>query len=95
MNRLERIKKLLTTIEPFYLEVKDDSAPHQGHIGVQELVKDLAPSSSPETHFTIKIGADIFTGKSLVKQHQIVNNLLANEFDKGLHALSIQIVKAR
>ncbi|MFU7502998.1 MAG: BolA/IbaG family iron-sulfur metabolism protein [Candidatus Tisiphia sp.] len=42
-----------------------------------------------ESHLKIKIFIAVFIEKSLLEQHKIINNLLADELASGLHALSI------
>ena len=43
-----------------------------------------------ETHFRVEIVADVFAGQSRVARQRQVYALLADEFDAGLHALSIR-----
>lgn len=62
--------------------ITDDSAQHAGHAGA-------APGG--ETHYTVEIVADEFTGKSRVARHRAVNAALSAEFDAGLHALALII----
>lgn len=82
MKRIDNIKRKLAVLKPHYLEVIDESHLHVGHIG---------NSGLPETHFAIKISAGLFKGMSLIDQHKILNQLLKDEFENGLHALSIKI----
>jgi len=84
MNRQETIEQKLSVLKPQYLEIINDSYLHSSH------------HSSPangESHFTIKILADSLSCHSLIEQHKIIKNLLKEEFTRGLHALSIIIVK--
>lgn len=84
MNRQETIEQNLSVLKPQYLEIINDSYLHSSH------------KSSPangESHFTIKILADSLSCHSLIEQHKIIQNLLKEEFTRGLHALSIIIVK--
>ncbi|MCP5362824.1 MAG: BolA family transcriptional regulator [Rickettsiaceae bacterium] len=84
MNRQETIEQKLSVLKPQYLEIINDSYLHSSH------------KSSPangESHFTIKILADSLSCHSLIEQHKIIKNLLKEEFTRGLHALSIIIVK--
>ena len=83
MQRINNIKAKLATLTPHYLEVIDNSALHAGHTGV---------TTSEETHLKIIIASDVFNEISKLKQHQIINELLADEFEQGLHALSIKII---
>ena len=81
---IDEIKSRLSILEPIKLEITDDSHHHAGHAG--------NPSGDEESHFAIKIAAKELEGLSMIKQHRIINNILKDEFDNGLHALSI-IVK--
>ena len=38
-----------------------------------------------------KVAAKELDDLSMIKQHRIINNILKDEFDNGLHALSINI----
>jgi len=86
MNRTERIKQKLAVLQPTFLEVINDSQAHAGHLNT---------NTEEETHFTIKIAAASFIGKSLLSKHQMVNKLLEDEFSQGLHALSLKIVEQK
>ena len=83
MNRKENIQTKLSVLNPHFLEIVDESTLHAGHAG--------NPNGNAESHFAIKIAAKELDNLSLVKQHRIINNLLKEEFDNGLHALSISI----
>lgn len=72
---------LTRELEPIRLSVEDESAQHAGHGGWRE---------GGETHFRIDVVAEAFAGKSRVERHRLVNTLLAEAFDRGLHALAIQ-----
>ncbi|XP_058114804.1 sufE-like protein 1, chloroplastic/mitochondrial [Magnolia sinica] len=74
----ERLEKELCPVE---LEVEDISYQHAGHVG--------ARGSDGETHFNVKIVSKEFEGKSLVKRHRLVYDILQEELKSGLHALSI------
>lgn len=81
----QRIEKILTeNLQPEFLEVKNNSHLHAGHLG---------DNGTNETHFAIEIAADDLKGVSAVNAHRKINSLLKDEFVKGLHALEIQIVK--
>ena len=83
MNRKERIETKLSVLNPRFLEVVDQSTLHAGHAG--------NINGDVESHFTIKIAAKELDYLSMIKQHRIINNILKDEFDNGLHALSISI----
>lgn len=81
MNRTERIKSILTeALRPTFLEIKDDSGKHAGHSGAQP---------EGETHYSLIIESARFAGMGKVQCHQLVYSILKDEFQKGLHALSI------
>ncbi|KAG6423885.1 hypothetical protein SASPL_114291 [Salvia splendens] len=54
---------------------------HAGHSGVA--------GSDGETHFNLEVISEGFEGKSLVKRHRMINSMLQDELQSGLHALSI------
>lgn len=82
-NRGLRIRqKLEAELKPIELEVEDISYQHAGHAGVRG-------SSDGETHFNLKVVSGQFEGKSLVKRHRMIYQLLQDELQNGLHALSI------
>lgn len=83
MNRKEIIEMKLSVLNPHFLEIVDQSALHAGHAG--------NPNGDAESHFAIKIAAKELDDLSMIKQHRIINNILKDEFDNGLHALSISI----
>lgn len=81
-NRTERIRaKLAQVFTPEVLEIEDQSARHAGHAGA---------SPEGETHFLVRIVSKKFDGMSRVEMQRAVNGALKNEFDTGLHALSIK-----
>lgn len=82
MNRSERIHMTLTKVfAPSALAVTDDSHKHAGHAGAQP---------GGETHYTVEIVSDAFAGLSRVAVQRSVMDALKDEFDSGLHALSIK-----
>jgi len=81
-DREKRIRCILSqAFDPIELEVVDDSARHAGHAGA-------APGG--ETHFNVRIISVFFNGKSRVACQRAINKALAEEFETGLHALSIK-----
>ncbi|KAK6925417.1 BolA protein [Dillenia turbinata] len=82
-TRASRIKqKLQTALEAAAVEVEDVSYQHAGHAAVRS-------SGANETHFNVKIVSSKFDGQTLVKRHRMVYDLLSDELNSGLHALSI------
>ncbi|XP_015696882.2 sufE-like protein 1, chloroplastic/mitochondrial [Oryza brachyantha] len=81
-GRQERIRESLERgLSPVQLEIEDISHLHKGHAGVS--------GSNGETHFNVRVVSDLFQGKSLLKRHRAVYDLLQDELKSGLHALSI------
>jgi BolA protein len=78
------IEKLKKNLQPNFLEVKNNSYLHKGHLG---------DNGTNETHFAIEIAAEALVGLNKVAAHRMVNQLLKVEFNNGLHALEIKIVK--
>ena len=66
---------------PISLSVEDESHQHVGHAGWRE---------GGETHFRLDIVSAAFAGKSRVERHRMVNEVLAEAFARGLHALAIR-----
>lgn len=82
MSRAERIERLLTEgLSPRHLEVIDESHLHAGHAGAR---------GGGETHYRVTVVTDRFAGESRVARQRRVNELLAGEFECGLHALSVK-----
>ncbi|XP_054816267.1 sufE-like protein 1, chloroplastic/mitochondrial [Prosopis cineraria] len=82
-SRGRRIKeKLEKQLSPVELQVEDVSYQHAGHAG--------ARGSDGETHFNLRVTSKEFEGKSLIKRHRLIYNLLEEELQSGLHALSIE-----
>ena len=62
---------------------------------IAKLIKTGVPGSEVEvdgdgTHFTAIIVSDVFTGKNMVQQHQVVYKALGDKMGTDIHALSIQ-----
>lgn len=75
-------EKLTVAFAPTALDVTNDSHKHKGHAG--------SPGTG-ESHFTVCIAAQSFEGKSRITCHQMIYAVLEDEFEQGLHALSIKI----
>jgi BolA protein len=79
MSRKNRIEKLLNQeFVPVYLNVEDESANH--HV----------PEGS-QTHFKITVVSSRFIDLSRIARHRLLNQLLKEEFELGLHALSMHL----
>ncbi|BDM63344.1 global transcriptional regulator BolA [Shewanella sp. NFH-SH190041] len=68
--------KLTARFSPVHLEVINESNRHH-----------VPPNS--ETHFKVVIASDAFDSLRLIARHRLVNELLADEFAAGLHALTM------
>ena len=75
-------EKLRGAFAPAELQVVNDSHHHAGH------------ASSPgtgESHFSVMVVSDAFSGKSRLERHRMVNAALADEL-KTVHALAITVL---
>lgn len=82
MIRSERIHNTLTkNFAPTTLDVVDDSHKHGGHAGARP---------EGETHYTVTIVSSQFEGQSRVAMQRAIMAALQDEFETGLHALSIK-----
>ncbi len=82
MNRRERIEAALVqglTLQ--HLEVADESHGHNVPAGA-------------ESHFKVVAVSEQFAGKRPLQRHRQVNELLADEFAGGMHALAIHVYTA-
>ena len=68
--------KIKDSLAPVHLEVLNESNQHN-----------VPPGS--ESHFKLTIVSQEFDNKMLVARHRIVNQLLAEELDGPIHALSM------
>jgi BolA protein len=78
----QTIKERLTSaFQPVSLQVTNDSHRHAGHAG--------SPGTG-ESHFSVRVVAPAFAGKSRVERHRMVNEALADLLQGKVHALAIQ-----
>ena len=68
--------KLQQTLAPEHLEVVNESHMHN------------VPEGS-ESHFKVFVVTDKFEGKPLLARHRMVNAILKDELDGGIHALAL------
>lgn len=73
-------ERLSTALSPSRLEVIDDSELHRGHSG---------HDARGESHFTVRIEAALFEGRSRVDRQRMVNRALADLLADRVHALAI------
>ncbi len=69
-------------LSPQLFVLEDESARHAGHAGARP---------GGETHYRLRIVADAFQGLSRVERQRLVYAALREEFDTGLHALSLDL----
>lgn len=86
VNRHNRIIKALESLHPSHLELLDDSHKHASHV---EHLGEAAGSG--ETHFRLTLVCEKFDGLSRIDRQRLINDLLADEFQKGLHALQMKL----
>lgn len=72
---------LASELAPTQLSVIDESHLHAGHSGARP---------GGETHFRLDVVSAAFEGKSRVDRHRLVNGLMAQAFERGLHALALR-----
>jgi BolA protein len=82
MSREDRILSNLSVLKPQFIELINESAKHSKH----------HPFESFDTHYSLTIKSDILNSKSKLDQHRVITDLIEDEFEKGLHALSIVIL---
>ena len=82
MTARDRLASILTeALHPSSLEVVDESHHHAGHAGWRP---------NGETHMRVRVVSAAFSGKSRLERHRMINELAAQEFHNGLHALAIE-----
>jgi len=79
MNRIDRLRAALASLEPLELEVRDDSALHAGHAG----------AASGGGHYMVKIVSPRFEGLRLVMRHRLVYDAVHAMMQGEIHALAI------
>lgn len=70
---------LRRALNPQSLDVIDDSHRHAGHRGARE-----------GRHFTVRLVASAFTGRTRVARHRLVYDALRDLIPAGIHALAIE-----
>jgi BolA family transcriptional regulator, general stress-responsive regulator len=74
-------EKLVQAFQPTRLEILNESHLHAGHHG--------SPGTG-ESHFRVLLVSLLFTGKSRLERHRLVNQTLAAELKGKVHALAIK-----
>ena len=74
-------RKLSERFNPRHLEITNESHMHA-----------VPPGS--ESHFKVVVVSDAFEGERLIRRHQMVNEILADELTGAVHALAMQTLTA-
>jgi BolA family transcriptional regulator, general stress-responsive regulator len=83
LSRAARMEALLNAqFTPQSLVVEDQSAMHAGHAGARP---------GGQTHYRLTLVSQAFAGLSRVERQRLVYQALREEFDTGLHALSLDL----
>lgn len=86
LSRAERMEELLKKqLTPSHFALEDESSRHAGHAGARP---------GGETHYRARIVSDAFQGLSRVERQRLVYGALREEFDTGLHALTLDLKPA-
>lgn len=73
--------RLRAALSPEHLAVIDDSETHRGHAG---------HDGSGESHFTVEVVSDRFSGQNRLARQRLVNAALADLLRDKVHALAIR-----
>ncbi len=73
-------EKLTAALEPSRLDILNESASHRGHRG--------SPGTG-ESHFRVLVVSPLFSGRSRLDRHRMVNEALSAELQGEVHALAI------
>jgi BolA protein len=81
MDRIEAIRqRIQQALHPLTLEIQDDSAQHQGHIG----------AAGGGGHYSVRVVSSEFTGLPLLARHRRVYAAVNDLMPTVIHALSIK-----
>lgn len=79
----EMSRRLNEALHPTVLEITNESHKHVGHPG----------AATGLGHFHLKIGAEVFEGKSRIAAHRLIYEALGEMMQTDIHALSIDLEK--
>jgi BolA family transcriptional regulator, general stress-responsive regulator len=77
----EMLKRLNSALSPNRIELTDDSEKHRGHGGY---------NPAGESHFSLEIESEAFSGKSRVERERLVYRALGELMHERVHALSVR-----
>lgn len=80
MNRIERMRELLASLNPVSIEIVDESHKHAGHAG----------SRDGAGHYLLQIVTQKFAGKTTLARHRMIYSALGDMMKQEIHALNIQ-----
>ena len=79
------IEQKLSSLNPFFIELKNDSKNHEGHVGVA--------SSGGGGHFILSLVSDKFAGMNKINRHKLIYSLLNDLIlEKKIHAISMSLM---
>jgi len=81
--------KLTQAFSPDRLAVVNESHLHAGHHHTDRGHEDTFDGTG-ETHFRVRIVAQVFADMNRIERHRAVNQVLAEELKRGVHALAIE-----
>ena len=79
MSVIDAMRDKLAALDPFALEIIDDSAKHAGHAGAK----------GGGGHFRLSIVSPRFAGRRTMERHRLVYDALGPLMKREIHALSI------
>jgi BolA protein len=77
----EMLRRLNSALSPTHVDLTDDSEQHRGHGGY---------NPSGESHFSLEIESEAFTGKSRVERQRMIYHALGDLMKERVHALQIR-----
>ena len=75
------LRRLNSALSPTHVELVDESEKHRGHGGY---------NPSGESHFSLEVESEAFTGKSRVERQRMVYHALGDLMKERVHALQIK-----
>jgi BolA protein len=75
------LRRLDSALSPTRVELVDESEKHRGHGGY---------NPEGESHFSLEIESEAFTGKSRVERQRMIYKALGDLMRDRVHALSIK-----